>query len=109
MSPTTEAAFEAVVEAHPLQHGYVHVSNDYLTAVAPSSLVFVELRDVVDAETGRYTVKRYESERAGHGDAWQHTKITLKPTNPEFEPIVLTDVDEGAVQVVAELLEVVSP
>ncbi len=31
------------------------------------------------------------------------------PTNPAFEPIVLIDVDEGAVQVVAELLEVVSP
>ena len=31
----------------------------------------------------------------------------LPSTNPEFEPIVLTDVDEDAVQVVAELLEVI--
>ena len=34
-------------------------------------------------------------------------KVTLKPINPEFEPIVLADVDEDAVQVVAELVEVV--
>ena len=77
------------------------------TGTRQGKIVLVELRDVVDAETGRYTVKRYESERAGHGDEWRHTKIKLKPTNPEFEPIVLTDVDEDAVQVVAELLEVI--
>ena len=70
--------------------------------------VLVELHDGIDAETGgRYTVKRYESERAGTADSWRHTKITLKPANPEFEPIVLTDVEEDAVRVVAELVEVV--
>jgi len=42
------------------------------------------------------------------GDSWRHATIRLKPTNPEFEPIVLTDVDEGDLQVVAELIEVVS-
>jgi hypothetical protein len=30
----------------------------------------------------------------------------LKPLNPEFKPIVLTVDDEGAVDVVAELVEV---
>ena len=70
--------------------------------------VLVQLQDARDAETGaRYTVKRYESEKTGEGDAWRHAKITLKPTNPEFAPIVLTDVAEDAVQVVAELLEVI--
>ena len=33
--------------------------------------------------------KRYESETTGAGDSWQHTKITLHPANPDFEPIVL--------------------
>ena len=69
--------------------------------------VLVQLRDATDPETGeRYTVKRYESEKAKHGDSWRHEKITLKPVNPAFAPIVLTDAAEDELQVVAELVEV---
>ena len=58
--------------------------------------VLVRLRDATDPETGaRYTVKRYESEKAADGDSWRHARITLRPNNPEFEPIVLTGADEG--------------
>jgi hypothetical protein len=71
--------------------------------------VLVQLRDATDPETGqRYTVKRYESEKATQGDAWHHTKITLKPLNPDYEPIVLTAAAEVQVKVVAELVEVLS-
>ena len=70
-------------------------------------IVLVQLRDATDPETGqRYTVKRYRSERAKEGDSWRHVKITLKPVNPDFEPIVLSGADEGKFQVVAELVEV---
>jgi len=69
--------------------------------------VLVQLRDATDPETGeRYTVKRYESEKTQDGDSWRHAQITLKPVNPDFQPIVLTDVEEGQVQVIAELIEV---
>ena len=69
--------------------------------------VLVQMRDAADPESGeRYTVKRYESEKAGDGDSWQHTRITLRPLNPDFEPIVLTGADEGSLQVVAEVVEV---
>lgn len=69
--------------------------------------VLVQLRDNTDLETSqRYTVKRYESEKANDGDSWRHTKITLKPVNPAFEPIVLTAAVEGEFKVVAELVEV---
>ena len=69
--------------------------------------VLIQLRDVMDPETGeRYTVKRYESDKDFAGDSWSHTKITLKPSNADFQPIVLTEVDEGSLQVVAELVEV---
>jgi len=69
--------------------------------------VLVELRDATDSETGeRYTVKRYESEKLKEGDSWRHTRITLKPANSAFEPIVLADADEGELKVVAELVEV---
>ena len=73
-------------------------------------IVLVQLRDATDPETGqRYTVKRYKSQKAKEGDSWRHEKITLKPVNPAFEPIVLTDADEGELQVIAELVEVLEP
>ena len=70
--------------------------------------VLVQLRDTADPETGQsYTVKRYKSEKVQEeGDLWRHEKIALEPNNPDFEPIVLTSVDEGELQVIAELLEV---
>ena len=69
--------------------------------------VLVQLLNDLDPESGeRFTVKRYSSERATNGDGtWRHVAITLQPNNPEFEPIRLTADDEGAVAVVAELIE----
>ncbi len=73
-------------------------------------IVLVQLRETTDPETGqRYTVKRYKSEKAQTGDSWRHEKVTLKPVNPDFEPIVLTAADEGELQVVAKLVEVLEP
>lgn len=70
--------------------------------------VLVQLRDAVDPETGeRYTVKRYESRKAGVGDSWRHERILLRPVNPEFEAIVLVDVEPEGVRVIAEVVEVV--
>jgi SOS-response transcriptional repressor LexA len=69
--------------------------------------VLVQLRDATDPESGqRYTVKRYESEKAAKGDTWRHERVTLKPVNPDFDPIVLTSKNEGELQVIAELVEV---
>ncbi len=71
--------------------------------------VLVQLRDATDPETGqRYTVKRYESQKVAQGDSWRHERITLKPVNPEFVPIVLTGAEEGELQVIAELVEVLA-
>jgi len=68
--------------------------------------VLVQLRDATDPETGeRYSVKRYESEKAAVEQSWRHTQITLKPVNPDFKPMQLGG-DEGEFQVIAELVEV---
>ena len=69
--------------------------------------VLVQMLDSIDPETGqRYTVKRYKSQKAQSGDSWQHTRITLRPANPAYEPIVLIDTGEATLQVIAEVLEV---
>ncbi len=69
--------------------------------------VLVQMRDSTDPETGeRYTVKRYESEKVPAEGSWRHARITLKPVNPDFEPIVITEVEQDQVQVIAECIEV---
>jgi len=78
-----------------------------VTGTRQGKAVLVQLRDTTDPETGeRYTVKRYESEKAEDGDAWRHTKITLRPLNPDFQPITFTGKEEGQLQVIAEFIEV---
>ncbi|HEY2091125.1 MAG TPA: S24 family peptidase [Thermoanaerobaculia bacterium] len=78
-----------------------------VTGSRQGRIVLVQLRDATDPETGhRYTVKRYESEKTGAGESRRHTRVTLKPTNPAYAPIVLEGVEEDAVQVIAEVVEV---
>ncbi len=73
-------------------------------------IVLLQHQAIVDPEGGgAYTVKRYESEKepvGDDGDGWRHKVIRLRPENPDFEPIVLADIDEGDVSAIAELLEV---
>jgi hypothetical protein len=117
----TEAAFETVIETHLLAHGYIPLEPSipdgaFCLFSAPvegtrqGKSVLVQLRDAVDPETGqRYTVKRYESEKTEDEGSWRHTKINLRPINPDFESIILTGADEGQLQVIAEILEVLGP
>jgi type III restriction enzyme len=71
-------------------------------------IVLVQYRGPADPETGgSFTVKRYSSEKASAGDGeWRHSRITLSPLNPAFQPIVLTPEADGEVQVVAEWVAV---
>jgi len=72
-------------------------------------VLFVWHAGVSDPHTGGcYTVKVYESEKRGSQEGeWAHTRITLRPRNPEFQPIILEPQDEGEVRVVAEFVQVV--
>jgi hypothetical protein len=80
-----------------------------VTGTRQGKTVLVQLRNEADPESGeRYTVKRYESKKATAADGtWRHLTITLKPNNPDFRSIELTCEDEGQVQVIAELVEVI--
>ena len=74
------------------------------------SVVLAQHRDIHDGELGgNYTVKIYESEKEHFDDGtWRHKQITLKPssTDPSFEPIVLENLEEGELEIIAELVEV---
>ena len=70
--------------------------------------VLVRTPDEIDPETGeRFTVKRYRSRKTEDAHGWRHVEVVLEPLNPDYEEIVLTRDDEGAVDVVAELVEVI--
>jgi len=77
-----------------------------VTGTRQGKILLVQLLDETDPETGqRFTVKRYESEKATDRDGtWRHVQIRLKPLNPAFAEIVLTPEDEGNVGVIAEFV-----
>ncbi|MCB9524262.1 MAG: DEAD/DEAH box helicase family protein [Myxococcales bacterium] len=75
-------------------------------------VVLAQHRDIDDPELGgRYTVKVYESEKVATDDGgWRHAVIRLKPDSddPASEAIVLEDIEEGELSIIAELVEVLS-
>ena len=75
-------------------------------------VVLVQHRAIEDPETGgSYSVKVYNSEKAlGPEGEWTHRRIVLRPDSDRagYEAIVLTEKDEEAAQVIAELIAVLS-
>ena len=68
--------------------------------------------DIADPEHGgRYTVKLYDSDKEPSEEGgWRHRVVRLKPdsTDPRFEPIVLKAVNEGELEVIAEVVQVMN-
>ena len=88
--------------------GLCHCANP--VGSREGKIVLVQHRDVTDPETGgSYTVKRYQSEKQGDGEGWQHERITLMPmsSDAQYQSLVLVPKDEGAGRVVAEWVAVV--
>lgn len=71
-------------------------------------IVLAQYRGPADPDTGgAFTVKRYSSEKVSADDGgWKHTRVVLSPTNPDYQPITLTESDAGSVNVVAEFITV---
>ncbi len=61
---------------------------------------------LVDSETGgKFTVKRYESEKVHNSDdTWHHSRIVLKPINPSYRPIEVTPSESEEVSIIAEFV-----
>jgi SOS-response transcriptional repressor LexA len=53
---------------------------------------------------GRFTVKKYHSEKTITADGWRHSSIQLLPLNPLFEPITLEPDDAWDLMIVGEYL-----
>jgi SOS-response transcriptional repressor LexA len=67
--------------------------------------VLVQFASLGEGENGgRFTVKKYHSEKTVTADGWRHDRIQLLPLNPAFEPITLEPEDAGNLTVVGELV-----
>ena len=72
-------------------------------------VVVVESSELGDPELGgRFTIKRYCSEKASTQEGWYHERVILRPesTNPGFEAIVIDSQSPREFRVVAEFLAV---
>lgn len=70
-------------------------------------IMLVKHHGIRDADTsGQFTIKRYESERIYDEDGVpQHVKITLHPFNPDYDPIIIEEVEEeGEFRVLGEFV-----
>jgi hypothetical protein len=67
-------------------------------------VLLVELAQAEDPDgAGRYTVKRWHSEKVEAEDSeggWRHQRVVLQSLNPAYEPIIIAD-GEG-IKVVGE-------
>ena len=70
----------------------------------------VQWQGQADPETGgSYAVKRYESEKHVVDGELQGFRVTLVPSNSEFDPIELTPEFEDEVSIIAGLVDVLVP
>jgi DUF2075 family protein len=68
-------------------------------------IVLVQSRDIQDHDMGgRYTVKRYSSEKRVTEDGWQHQRIFLSPESDrlDYMPIILTNSEETELHILGE-------
>jgi SOS-response transcriptional repressor LexA len=63
-------------------------------------------RQAASAAGGEFTIKVYESEKTVTEEGWQHTRIRLKPLNPEYPVLELED--ESEYRVLGELAGLVA-
>ncbi len=63
-------------------------------------------RRASSAEGGEFTLKVYESQKTVTEEGWQHTRIRLKPLNPDY-PVLELD-DDSEYRVLGELVRVLA-
>lgn len=71
-------------------------------------IVLTQSSDYDPDYDGKYTIKRYHSDKLISEDNWQHTKIQLLSLNPEYDPIVLTIDDEGEYRTIGVFKGIIS-
>ena len=72
-------------------------------------IVLVQHRGYFDEDNaGAYSIKEYSSEKSYNDDgSWQHESITLRPFNPDYEPIRIDAEDAENFAIIGEFVGVI--
>jgi superfamily II DNA or RNA helicase/diadenosine tetraphosphate (Ap4A) HIT family hydrolase/HKD family nuclease len=73
-------------------------------------IVLVQFHSMADTEGGgRYTLKKYHSEKIMTEEGWSHQRIELCPLNTDriYQPIIVTEVEAPELTIVGEFVAVV--
>ena len=77
-----------------IKDGDICIFEWYNAGSRNGEIVLSQSREYDSEYGGKYTIKRYHSEKAVTEEGWQHSKIELQPLNPDFEPIELDEFGE---------------
>lgn len=74
-----------------IKDGDICIFEWYNAGSRNGEIVLSQISEYDDAYDGRYTIKRYHSEKTVTDEGWQHSKVELQPLNPDFNPIELDE------------------
>ena len=77
-----------------IKDGDICIFEWYNAGSRNGEIVLSQISEYDDAYDGRYTIKRYQSEKTVTDEGWQHSKVELQPLNPDFDPIELSEDDD---------------
>ena len=99
--------FVAVIEGHSMEpsipDGSLCVFRTGVIGSRQGRLVLVE--NLETSGNNRYTVKRYQSEKAAKAEEWKHSRIRLESLNPDY-PSWDLEPDEEKYRIVGEFVRV---
>ena len=72
-----------------IHDGDICIFEWYHAGSRNGEIVLTESSEYDEAYGGRYTIKRYHSEKTVTDEGWQHAKVELQPINPNFDTIEL--------------------
>ncbi len=74
-----------------IHDGDLCVFEWYTAGSRIGEVVLTQCSDYDSEYGGKYTIKKYYSEKVVTNEGWRHTKVELRPLNPDFEVIELDD------------------
>ncbi|MCM2370617.1 S24 family peptidase [Aporhodopirellula aestuarii] len=105
----SEGMFAARVTGHSMEPKIPGDSWCLFRPITPGSrdgkLILVQVNTHTDPEDGgRYTVKRYHSNKRVTEDGWQHETIELQPLNEEYKPIQVSPEQANDLRIIGEFV-----
>lgn len=77
-----------------IKDGDICIFEWYNAGSRNSEIVLSQSREYDSEYGGKYTIKRYHSEKTVTEEGWQHSKVELQPLNPDFDTIELDEFGE---------------